>query len=1016
MSVDSPGIEPDSQDEDRNPVDVLADEFARRIRAGETPSIDEYATKFPEHAGEIRAVLPAIAKIEKASRHQLSKSGSMPANQVVDLNLEKIGDFQIIRQIGLGGMGIVYEALQVSLQRKVALKVISPVISNSPKQLARFKREAATAASLHHTNIVPVFGSGEEDGIHYYAMQLIDGIPLHEAVRNLRQTQSFDFESTASTFFSDTLNKAASSLSPAEASAENRPIAAVQVPRTQRDLSAPTVENVQESSEDSVGSHSSAFNGGTEKQKAIYRSRVCECIADIADALNYAHEQGVLHRDIKPSNLLMDQNGTVWVTDFGLAKFDDHDGITRTGDIVGTLRYMSPEQFSGDGDARSDVCSLGLTLFEMLVLQPAYSETRSAPLMKLKTELDPPSPRKYDPHIPKDLETIVLKACAADPKHRYQTAGDFRDDLLRFIEGRSITARRASLLEQSWRWSKRNPLIASLASLSVLLLVAVAVVAVIGNQMTKTALNEKEIEFERAEQSKIEAQNALAQAREQKRLADANFSVAIRAFEEIMENISRRGIPNGIAVEVEQEEVRSFETSLTNSDVEVLETLLAFFEEFAEQNKTDLTYQSAQAYRRVAEIQQSLGRLVEAEQTFEQAINSFKSLGENILPAEDNNLVQMRILNEVAYCANRRGEFEMAEKSLQRGKSLYDLSGSNSPELKLEYARSLNIFTSMYTRVGYVVNRRINLPQKNQNRNFKSREPNPKNNRTRNKPNKPATKRQKVWVTINNLYAEKKVQIRSANRNAIEILTKLIEQDDENSTYQLELSRAYQNSVRINRYAKDQKSVEFAFKQAIEILTELAKKHENNPAYQFELADLYCNLEKSKTGMNLAGRAFSVARELKDKWPSVSEYQALYAQVLARNAMVRAPINKRRLEESVGIFRELVNKYPDYYAYKINFSQYVVILATQYAIGNEPNLELARQLFGEAEVCLKSMESDGDNDELIKRIARELELAKKSAIKENDAKAPKDDGSKNGRLKDSDSKVSNPKLNIGSQK
>ena len=163
-------------DEERNPVDLLADEFAHRIRIGETPSIDDYAKRYPDVANEIRAVFPAIAKIEKASRHQLSKSGSMPANQLVDLNLEKIGDFQIIRQIGHGGMGIVYEALQVSLQRKVALKVISPVISNSPKQLARFKREAATAANLHHTNIVPVFGSGEENGIPADRVQHFRGL------------------------------------------------------------------------------------------------------------------------------------------------------------------------------------------------------------------------------------------------------------------------------------------------------------------------------------------------------------------------------------------------------------------------------------------------------------------------------------------------------------------------------------------------------------------------------------------------------------------------------------------------------------------------------------------------------------------------------------------------------------------------------------------------------------------------------------------------------------------------
>ena len=323
--------------------------------------------------------------------------------------------------------------------------------------------------------------------------------------------------------------------------------------------------------------------------------RVCHCVADIADALDYAHEQGVLHRDVKPSNLIMDQNGIVWITDFGLAKFDESDGLTKTGDMVGTLRYMSPEQFNGEGDARSDVCSLGLTLFELLVLNPAYSETRSAPLMKLKSEQPPPSPRQIEPTIPKDLETIVLKACATLPAERYQSAGEMRDDLICFVEGRAISARRANVIEQAWRWSKRNPMVASLSGLTLGLIITIAVVATIGNQQTQAALRDKEIEYDRAEASKTSAVLALSEAKTQRKRAEDNFSIAIEACEEIMQNIANRGVPFGIAVEVQEEEVRSFETTLTGSDVEILETLLRFFEDFAQKNQADLSFQSAQA-------------------------------------------------------------------------------------------------------------------------------------------------------------------------------------------------------------------------------------------------------------------------------------------------------------------------------------------------------------------------------------------------------------------------------------
>lgn len=975
-------IQTPSSDNDRNPVDLLADDFAERIRAGETPAIEDYVRQHPELESEIRAVFPTIARIEKASRVQLSNAGSQNAlssnsQAAVELNLDKLGDFKIIRQIGQGGMGIVYEALQVSLQRHVALKVISPAISNSPKQLARFKREAATAARLHHTNIVPVFGSGEEDGIHYFAMQLIDGIPLHEAVRSLRNSGTFDFASTASTFFPITPD-------------HSRPRGQRSKPETSRALTHagvaeptfadPAGLNAAESplpAFDDTSGDAAHGSHTVERQKVLYRRKVCELVADIADALQYAHEHGVLHRDIKPSNLLMDKQGTVWITDFGLAKFDDHDGITRTGDMVGTLRYMSPEQFSGDGDARSDVCSLGLTLFELLTLRPAYSETRSAPLMKLKTEQPPPSPRKVDSTIPRDLDTIVLKACAVDAKHRYQTAGDFREDLIRFVDGRPINARRASLLEQTWRWSKRNPLIASLASLSIALLICVAVVSVIANQMTRTALNQKQQEFKRAEESKITAQRALETAKTQKELADANFSVAIRAFEEIMENISRRGIPHGIAVEVEKEEIRSFETSLTSSDVEVLETLLSFFAQFAEQNKADLTYQSAMAYKRVAEIQQSLGRLVEAEQTFEQAIESFRNLDLSKLSRIENDLIQMRILNELAYCANRRGDFAAAESALSRGKTIYLACKNTTPSIKLEYARSCNILTSMYTRVGYVVNQRAitNPPPKN-----------PKATVNRSKTKKPTWRRNKAWITINNLYAEKKKDIREANRLAIDILLKLIKDDPDNSKFQLELSRAYQDRVRISRQAKDQTIASQAFVSAQEILEQLVEKHPNNPAYRFELADLLCNLEKTGNGYSNPYAAARVAKELVDKWPSISEYQALYANAQARAVIQRLdsrPASRKRLEDSVGIYRELVAKYPDYYAYKINFSQYLIILASQYALAGE--VEQSEQLFLEAESCLESMRTEDGDDELIKRISSEInaarQLTEKSAKK-----------------------------------
>jgi formylglycine-generating enzyme required for sulfatase activity len=180
----------------------------------------------------------------------------------------------------------------------------------------------------------------------------------------------------------------------------------------------------------------------------------------------------VLHRDIKPSNLLLDETGNVWVTDFGLAKAADDGDLTHTGDIVGTLRYLAPERFSGQGDVRSDIYSLGLTLYELLALRPAFDESDRNRLVKQVMHDEPARPRRLNPGVPRDLETVVLKAIARDPAHRYQTPAEMADDLKRFVEDRPVRARRVSEAERLWRWCRRNPLVAGLLAGIVLVFLA----------------------------------------------------------------------------------------------------------------------------------------------------------------------------------------------------------------------------------------------------------------------------------------------------------------------------------------------------------------------------------------------------------------------------------------------------------------------------------------------------------------------------------------------------------------
>ncbi len=198
--------------------------------------------------------------------------------------------------------------------------------------------------------------------------------------------------------------------------------------------------------------------------RRVYWESVARIGVQTAQALQHAHDQGIIHRDIKPGNLLLDTRGQVWVTDFGLAKAADQQDLTHTGDVLGTLRYMAPEQFDGQADGRSDLYSLGLTLYELLALQPAFDETDRHRLIKQVTTGTPPRLRNIDHHIPRDLETIVHKAIDREPSHRYQTAGEMADDLQRYLGDEPIRAKWVSPVTRFRRWCKRNPVVAGLTS------------------------------------------------------------------------------------------------------------------------------------------------------------------------------------------------------------------------------------------------------------------------------------------------------------------------------------------------------------------------------------------------------------------------------------------------------------------------------------------------------------------------------------------------------------------------
>ncbi len=241
----------------------------------------------------------------------------------------------------------------------------------------------------------------------------------------------------------------------------------------------------------------------------------------VAEALAHAHGQGILHRDIKPSNLLLDREGNVWVTDFGLAKATGAEDLTHTGDIIGTVRYMAPERFQGTGDARADLYALGLTLYELLALRPAFDDTDRASLIRQVTQEDPPRLRRLNRHVPPDLETIIHKAIARDPGRRYQSARAFSDDLQRFVNGRPILARRVSTTERLYRWGRRNPALATTVGLFALLLVATTVGSIVAAARFRNIAQAAHIAADDANEARRQAEISRQQADQAGRDAEA---------------------------------------------------------------------------------------------------------------------------------------------------------------------------------------------------------------------------------------------------------------------------------------------------------------------------------------------------------------------------------------------------------------------------------------------------------------------------------------------------------------
>jgi serine/threonine protein kinase/tetratricopeptide (TPR) repeat protein len=447
----------------------LIDRLTERLRAGESCDLEAIVAQHVQYADRLRALWPALhALAEIGERHdsfaQSLSGGTGNSHPDADeLRMGTLGDFRLLREVGRGGMGIVYEAEQISLCRRVALKILPLAGMLDERALMRFRNEAQAAAGLHHPNIVPIHGIGCERGIHYLAMQYIDGVALDRFIASVRATDSAgrSRDALAST----------TPLEPADlGSTPETTEADARSHQPDRPTADATIAETIDSTERSTN-------------PAGYFRRVAMLMAQAAEALHYAHEQGIIHRDIKPANLIVDRRGAIWVADFGLARIDGGNDFTLTGGLLGTLRYMSPEQASGRRlgvDHRTDIYSLGATLYELLTLQPAVTGSSREQVLQELFNAEPVALSRLDRRIPKDIATVTLKAISKDPTDRYESAAEFAADLRRFLEDRPIQASRPTLRKRFVKWASRNAsLVAVAAAASFLIACTTSAAAVV---------------------------------------------------------------------------------------------------------------------------------------------------------------------------------------------------------------------------------------------------------------------------------------------------------------------------------------------------------------------------------------------------------------------------------------------------------------------------------------------------------------------------------------------------------
>jgi serine/threonine protein kinase len=676
----------------------VTDVIVAELRAGRQPDLEELARRWPVLADQFEGHVAQLAAVLRCAAEAPPHAAGGP-DELPPL----LGDFRIVREVGRGGMGVVYEAEQLSLRRRVALKVLPNACLLDPLRLQRFQQEAHAAARLHHPHIIPVFAVGCERGLHCYAMQFIDGQSVAALIQELRRQKS----------------RTAARRGPADP--QQPPSGS---PASDEPATPPTGSTIDDL----------LFSRAHDQRATLFRA-VAKWGAQAAEALHYAHEVGVIHRDVKPANLLLDGRGELWVADFGLARLRGESELTATGDAVGTFRYMSPEQalgLKGVADHRVDIYSLGATLYELLTLEPALPGDDRAEMFRGLLEDEPKPLRALDPAIPVDLETIVLMALRKEPGERYATAQELADDLRRFLDNRPVLARRPSLRERAHSWARRHAtgLAAAGMALAVVAATLAASTVVATRAYREAALEQVEAQKQRARTrlaiDEMYQQLALEWMEEQGQLAPLQRVFLEKALAYYQEEARERGddpearfraalVASRVAsiqkrLGQSDEALRSYEEALAGLDrlaerqPDSLEVLALrgtcsrdqgiLFYQIGRLKRADEAYRAgiallessvaaepdnpdhrsdlAVALWAHAVLHQQQGRLTEAELLFQKAVASLEELTKALPDHPLHGLRLASVQNHLTSLLGRMGKPEQAEEAARVAVAAFD--------------------------------------------------------------------------------------------------------------------------------------------------------------------------------------------------------------------------------------------------------------------------------------------------------------------------------------------------------